>query len=96
MGAAAPSWYLVESYGSKVDQDRVASLAGDTSAQLLLSVAVPADEVVFYLFEASSSRSVASACRVAGIPVHRLSAAVAGKVAARARDRESPDFIDRR
>lgn len=93
MGYAAkpPTCYLVEWYRPGVDEDQLV----DISAGLALSstsltaeglpvrcvyaLAVPADEVVFGIFEADSADVVAQACRRAGRPPTRLSAAIADR-----------------
>jgi hypothetical protein len=93
MGTVArpPTCYLVEWYRTGVDEDQL----GDISAGLDLSstsltaegspvrcvyaLAVPADEVVFGIFEADSADAVAQVCRRAGRPPTRLSAAIADR-----------------
>lgn len=90
MGTAArpPSCYLVEWYRPGVDEDQL----GDISAGLelsstsltaegspvrcVLALAVPADEVVFGIFEADSADVVAQVCQRAGRPPTRLSPAI--------------------
>jgi hypothetical protein len=59
----------------------VASMCADgNSAQLLTMLAIPTDEVVFAVIAAGSEEIVAEACRRAGIPADRLSAAASAAV----------------
>lgn len=46
------------------------------AVRLVVTLAVPADEVVFGLFEAPSAESVTSTCERAGLPPMRLNAAL--------------------
>ena len=48
-----------------------------TSAKVLMALSVPADDVIFCVFEAKSRDVVAEACDRAGLPAERVSAAVA-------------------
>lgn len=50
--------------------------ADDAVVALLTTWLLPSDEVVFGLFAASSSESVAQLCRLAGYPAGRVSVAV--------------------
>lgn len=43
--------------------------------QLLMTLAVPADEVMFSVFAAESAQTVFQACQRAGFPAERLTAA---------------------
>ncbi len=80
-----PGRYLVEWYTSETGQtaldEAVARLTGHAEAagvavQLLMTLAVPADDVVFGVFAASSAEAVSRLCEQAGIPAQRLSAAI--------------------
>jgi len=51
------------------------------SVQLLMTLAVPDDEVLFGVFAADSAHAVSEACRRAGLPAERLSNAVDARVA---------------
>lgn len=76
--------YLVEWYQPELTADRlnrtaeridactVSVSADGMPVQLLLSVAVPADDVIVGIFAASSEDCVMEACRRAGIPAQRL------------------------
>jgi hypothetical protein len=89
------SYYLVEWYRPELDADPLehtaaaldecaASLSADgCPVQLLMTLAVPTDEVVFGVFEAGSADIVAQACQRAGIPAARLSVATPGRLARR-------------
>lgn len=81
------SCYLVEWYRPELADDTpvytpasfdecAASItAADPSVRLLMTLAVPTDEVVFAVFAANSAELVAQACDRAGIPAERLSSA---------------------
>jgi hypothetical protein len=62
---------------AKIDRSLISVRAQGASVRYLYILAVPADEVVFGVFEANSSDVVALVCRRAGIPALRLTAAVA-------------------
>ncbi|MDY6999440.1 MAG: hypothetical protein SW019_22845 [Actinomycetota bacterium] len=53
-----------------------ASHTGVVTVRLALILAVPADEVLFGVFEASSIEAVAAHCARAGLPPIRINAAV--------------------
>ena len=79
--------YLVEWYrreyvaepldvtAAKLDESAASMCAEGLPVQLVTLLAVPADEVVFAVFTAGSEDIVARACRRAGLPADRLSAA---------------------
>lgn len=81
--------YLVEWYRTGLDRQQLDSIATHvdrSSASLraegspvwrVLTVAVPTDDVVFGVFAAGSADIVALACQRAGMPVSRLTAALA-------------------
>ena len=55
----------------------VASISTEGSpVQLLMTLVVPTDDVVFGIFGAESADLVAQACQQAGVPAQRLSAAL--------------------
>ena len=113
MGSAAPqiAGYLAEWYRPEVTQqpldDTVAKLDAVAAAmrvegslvKLLVTLAVPTDEVIYSVFAACSPDIVVQACRRAGIPLERLSSDVAARITRVARDeglrcpdlRETPD-----
>lgn len=84
--------YLVEWYRPSITKELLdhtidkldesaASLSSEGSpVQLLMTLGVPSDDVVFGVFEADSRQSVASACDRAGIPAQRVTAAVDARV----------------
>jgi hypothetical protein len=90
MGIARPPCphYLVEWYRPAIADEpldrsvsRLIECAASVSAagspvNLLATVAVPSDEIVFALFDSASEQSVAEVCRQAGCPAQRVSAAV--------------------
>jgi hypothetical protein len=87
-GGPAVARYLVEWYRPAVGAEhfdlsvaRLRDLAESTSAagarvQLLATLGVPSDEVVFAVFVAASEQTVADVCRQAGCPAQRLTSAV--------------------
>lgn len=48
-----------------------------SSATVLMTLAVPTDDAIFGVFVATSAEGVTSACRRAGLPPQRVTAAVA-------------------
>jgi hypothetical protein len=88
-----PSCYLVEWYPDELSEeilDRTlarllegaeALSTNGSSARVLMTLAVPTDEVIFCIFLASSREIVAQACERAGLPAERVSAAMAAPVA---------------
>jgi hypothetical protein len=79
--------YLIEWYGrlltkepleqtaAKLEDCAAAMCAEGSPVRLLGLLAVPTDEVVFAVFAADSAHIAAQACRRAGLPVARLTAA---------------------
>jgi hypothetical protein len=94
VGSAAPhvACYLAEWYQPEVIQrpldDTVAKLNAvaatmrveGSSVKLLVTLAVPTDEVIYGVFAARSPDVVVQACRRAGIPLERLSSDVAARI----------------
>jgi hypothetical protein len=80
-------WYLPELTERSVD-DMVAKLdaaaltvTGEgTPVRLLVTLAVPTDEVLYGVFDAPSSDVVSKTCVVAGVPHQRLSADVGTRI----------------
>jgi hypothetical protein len=85
------SWlpcYLVEWYGPQLSEDRLDRIAASLEAsaasmcvegspvQLVMTLAVPSDEVLFGIFAAGSAHMVTQACQRAGMPAARLTPAV--------------------
>jgi hypothetical protein len=103
--------YLAEWYRPEVTQqpldDTIAKLDAAAAAmrvegslvELLVMLAVPADEVIYGLFAAASPDIVVQACWRAGIPLERLSSDVAARITRASGDeglpghdsRETPD-----
>jgi hypothetical protein len=100
VGSAAPevACYLAEWYRPEVTQqpldDTVAKLDAveatmsveGSLVKLLVTLAVPTDEVIYGVFAACSPDIVVQACRRAGIPLERLSSDVAARITRVARD----------
>jgi hypothetical protein len=57
--------------------------AEGASVRLLMTLAVPADEVLFGVFTADSAHAVSEVCRRAGFPAERLTDAVDARVSAK-------------
>lgn len=100
MSSAAPpvACYLAEWYRPEVTQqpldDTVAKLDAvaatmrveGSPVKLLVTLAVPTDEVIYGVFAACSPDIVVQTCRRAGIPLERLSSDVAARITRVARD----------
>jgi hypothetical protein len=100
VGSTAPpvACYLAEWYRPDVTEqpldDTVAKLDAvaatmrveGSRVELLVTLAVPADEVIYGVFAACSPEIVVQACRRAGIPLERLSSDVAARITRVARD----------
>lgn len=87
MSCYLAEWYRAALVGEAVDDltavldDCAASLsAGDGRVRLLTVLAVPADEVLFGVFAATSADLVAETCVRAGLPAQRLSAAIDARI----------------
>jgi hypothetical protein len=72
---------LVDEIVATLDAATAAVSAEGTPVRLMLTLAVPTDEVVYGLFAAESPDNVVEACRRAGIPIARLSTDVAARIA---------------
>jgi hypothetical protein len=100
VGSAAQqvACYLAEWYRPEVTQrpldDTIAKLDAVAATmrvegslvKLLVTLAVPTDEVIYGVFAAYSPDIVVQACRRAGIPLERLSSDVAARITRVARD----------
>jgi hypothetical protein len=80
-------WYLPELTEQSVDDlvarvdDAAAAATGEgTPVELLLTLAVPADEVLYGVFGADSPATVSRTCRAAGAPHQRLSADIGTRI----------------
>lgn len=76
-------WYLPDITQQSVDDivsriDAAAALATDegTPVRLLVTLSVPADEVLYGVFDADSQELVSRTCSAAGVPHQRLSARI--------------------
>jgi hypothetical protein len=65
----------LEATAAKLCEGAASMCADGSPVQLVTMLAVPTDEVVFAVFAAGSEDIVARACRRAGLPADRLSAA---------------------
>jgi hypothetical protein len=83
-------WYLPELTEESVDDmvaklDAAATTVSDegTSVRLLVTLAVPTDEVLYGVFCARSQDIVTATCQRAGVPHQRLSGQVGARIRAR-------------
>ena len=81
-------WYRQELTAQSIDDivDKLNAAATTVTSEgrtvrLLLTLAVPADEVLYGLFAAFSSETVVDACQRAAIPPQRLSVDVGTRIA---------------
>jgi len=72
---------LVDEIVATLDAAAAELSAEGTPVRLLLTLAVPTDEVVYGLFAVDSPDIAVEACRRAGIPIARLSTDVAARIA---------------
>jgi hypothetical protein len=82
-------WYRPELTAAQLDRtaaklaDCAATMRDEGSSVLLLmTLAVPTDEVLYGVFAAGSAKSVSEACRRAGIPAERLTKAADARITA--------------
>jgi hypothetical protein len=80
-------WYLPELTEQSVDEivaklDAAACTVTDESrrVRLLITLAVPTDEVLYGVFDASSADVVTTTCRRAGLPHQRLSDLIGARI----------------
>jgi hypothetical protein len=66
---------------SRLDECAAAMSTDGSPTKVLLTFAVPTDEVIFCVFVASSAEAVGEACARAGLPAQRVTAAVAAPFA---------------
>lgn len=92
-------WYRPEVTAGELDataaslQAGVAAMCGEGSpVELLITLAIPADEVLFGVFTAGSARDVSEACRRAGIPAERLTSVVDARVRPRSGESHPPRY----
>jgi hypothetical protein len=81
-------WYRPQLTGGPIDDtaarlEMAASTVRDegASVRLLMTLAVPAEEVLFGVFTADSSHAVSEVCLRAGFPAERLTDSVDARVA---------------
>lgn len=81
-------WYRPDVTRAQLD-DAVVNLDGCVAAmrgegldiELLMTLALPAEEVVFAVFAARSAQTVYDVCRRAGVPAERLTHEVDARIA---------------
>lgn len=90
-------WYLPEMTETSVDEmvarldAAAAAVTGEgTPVQLVVTLSVPTDEVLYGVFGATSSDVVSKTCVRAGVPYQRLS----GDVGARIQPHPAPKVAD--
>jgi hypothetical protein len=81
-------WYRPDLTGEQLDHIAATLAEGATSlsaegspVQLIMTLAVPTDDVVFGVVAARSADDVTQACRRAGIPPQRLTATLDARIA---------------
>jgi hypothetical protein len=72
---------LLDQAVTKLDECVAAMCVEGSPVRLLMTLAVPDDDVVFGVFAAGSEEVVARVCRDAGVPAQRLSVAVDARAA---------------
>jgi len=72
-----PSAEVLDRTMARLRQGTESTTADGSSARVLMTLAVPTDEVIFCVFLASSSDAVAEVCERAGFPAERVTAAMA-------------------
>nr|WP_090339634.1 hypothetical protein [Mycolicibacterium malmesburyense]CRL68072.1 hypothetical protein CPGR_00735 [Mycolicibacterium malmesburyense] len=80
-------WYLpelseqsVEDLVARLDAAAAAATGEGTPIELLITLAVPSDEVLYGVFGAGSRELVSRICLAAGVPQQRLSAQVGTRI----------------
>ncbi|MCB0948783.1 MAG: hypothetical protein KDB44_05780 [Mycobacterium sp.] len=85
--------YLVEWYAPEISEECLATAiarlndsaaaasAAGTPVELLITLGIPAEDVMFGVFTAASPEIVTCACEAAGLPFLRLNAALEGTCA---------------
>jgi hypothetical protein len=95
MNAAAPcmTCYLAEWYRAQPTEELLkgdveqldecvnSMCAHGSPVQLVMTLAIPTDELIIGVFTAGSEQVVAQVCRQAGIPLQRLSLAIDARAA---------------
>jgi hypothetical protein len=66
----------IEDIGAALHAAAAAMRAAGTQVRVLMTLAVPADEVLYVMFSAYSADNVVQTCERAGIPVERLNSDV--------------------
>ena len=82
-------WYRPELTAGQLDltlaklEDCAAAMREEgSSVRLLMTLAVPTDEVLYGVFVAPSAKTISETCRRAGIPAERLTKAVDARITA--------------
>jgi hypothetical protein len=65
---------------TRLDATATSMCAEGVAVQLLMTLAVPKDEVMFCVFAADSAQTVEQACQRAGFPAERLTAAADARI----------------
>jgi hypothetical protein len=73
----------LEHTAAKLEDCAAAMRDEGSSVRLLMTLAVPTDEVLYGVFTAPSANTVTETCRRAGIPAERLNKAVDAQVSGR-------------
>ncbi|TFV61464.1 hypothetical protein E4P42_00770 [Mycobacterium sp. PS03-16] len=92
-------WYLpdlteelIDAYVARIEAAAAQMRTDGKNVELVLTVAVPADEVLYGVFDGCDSDIVLHTCGIAGLVPERLSAKVGTRILHRgAQRRENPD-----
>ena len=74
-GPGVPPGFISET-ADRLNDGATSTSARGTKIQLLMALAIPADDYAFGIFAAESAETVAQVCAEAGAPAERISAAV--------------------
>ncbi|MCU1696080.1 MAG: Uncharacterized protein JWR34_2143 [Mycobacterium sp.] len=82
----------LERIATALAEGAAASSADGFPVQLIMTLAVPADDVVFAVLAAASPDDVTQTCRRAGIPAERLTATLGARIGT-LKQGETPDWL---
>ncbi len=72
---------MLDDAAVRLDECAMVMCREGSPVQLLMTLAVPTEEVLFGVFAAGSAHFVSETCRRAGIPAERLTEAVDARIA---------------
>lgn len=71
---------MLDHAADRLDECATAMCGEGSPVHLLMTLAVPTEEVLFGVFAANGAQSVSEVCRRAGIPAERLTEAVDARI----------------